>query len=140
MCRHRDVIGQASEVGVWQPGRLPTTRCSFLYAHVDNESVVPGQAGWVQNFQHSLRVRLKQLLGSEPDIFWDKTTIRGNDVLAAVIETDLIRCSVLVPIVSPSYVNFERSKWCRRELETSARPQNERAACGSARKAASSRS
>jgi hypothetical protein len=51
-------------------------------------------------------------------MFWDRATIRGNDVLGAVIDTDLVRCSILVPIVSPSYVNFERSDWCRRELET----------------------
>lgn len=88
------------------------------YAHIDNEPLVPGQAGWVENFQYSLRVRLKQLLGGEPGIFWDKATIHGNDILTGVIETDVVRCSVLVPIVSPSYVNSERSQWCRRELET----------------------
>lgn len=98
----------------------PSRRNSLFlsYAHTDNQPLVPGQAGWVENFQYSLKVRLTQLLGSEPDIFWDKATIRGTDVLAGVIATDLGNCSVLVPIVTPSYVNSERSDWCRRELET----------------------
>ena len=68
----------------------PKNHLFLSYAHVDNEPLVTGQAGWVQNFQYSLRVRLKQLLGSEPDIFWDRATIRGNDVLSAVIDTDLV--------------------------------------------------
>jgi len=58
----------------------PKGNLFLSYAHVDNELLVTGQPGWVQNFQYSLRVRLKQLLGSEPDIFWDRATIRGNDL------------------------------------------------------------
>ena len=93
------------------------TAVSFSYAHFDNEPLLPGQRGWIESFQYTLKVRLRQLLGHDPEIFWDRASLHGNDVFAAVIETDLDRCSVLVPVVSPSYVNFERSEWCQKELE-----------------------
>jgi hypothetical protein len=92
-------------------------RLFLSYAHVDNEPLLPGQKGWIDNFQYTLKVRLRQLLGEDPEIFWDRTSLRGHDVFGAVIETDLVRCAVLVPVVSPSYVNFDRSEWCRKELE-----------------------
>lgn len=95
----------------------PDGRLFLSYAHVDNEPLLPGQKGWIDSFQYTLKVRLRQLLGEEPEIFWDRTSLRGHDVFGAVIETDLVRCSVLIPVVSPSYVNFDRSEWCRKELE-----------------------
>jgi hypothetical protein len=87
------------------------------YAHNDDEPLVPGQPGWVQTFQRALRVRLKHLLGREPDLWWDLATLRGNEVIGTAIERGLGQSSVLVTIISPSYVDFERSDWCRKELE-----------------------
>jgi len=88
------------------------------YAHNDNEPLVAGQTGWVEHFQYALKVRLKQVLGHDTDLWWDLTTLRGNDVLDSAIEKGISRATVLVAVVSPSYVNFERSDWCRRELES----------------------
>lgn len=87
------------------------------YAHNDDEPLVSGQPGWVQTFQRALRVRLKHLLGREPDLWWDLATLRGNEVIGSAIERGLGQSSVLVTIISPSYVDFERSDWCRKELE-----------------------
>jgi TIR domain len=88
------------------------------YAHNDNEPLVSGQTGWVENFQHALKVRLKQLLGREPDLWWDLAKLRGNEVIGSAIDQGLTRSAILVAIISPSYVDFERSDWCRKELES----------------------
>ena len=88
------------------------------YAHNDNEPLVQGQTGWVENFQHALKVRLKQLLGREPDLWWDLAQMRGNEVLTSAIGKGVDRSAVLVAVVSPSYIDFERSDWCRKELES----------------------
>src|SRR5687768_15205668 len=87
------------------------------YAHNDDEPLVSGQPGWVQTFQRALKVRLKHLLGREPDLWWDMATLRGNEVIGSAIDRGLGHSSVLVTIISPSYVDFERSDWCRKELE-----------------------
>lgn len=88
------------------------------YAHYDNEPLVAGQPGWVENFQRALKVRLTQILGREPHLWWDRATMRGNDVIGAAIGDGIDRSTVMVAIVSPSYVDFERSDWCRKELES----------------------
>jgi hypothetical protein len=87
------------------------------YAHNDDEPLVSGQPGWVQTFQRALKVRLKHLLGREPELWWDMATLRGNEVIGNAIDRGLGHSSVLVTIISPSYVDFERSDWCRKELE-----------------------
>jgi TIR domain len=88
------------------------------YAHNDNQPLVAGQPGWVENFQHALKVRLTQILGREPHLWWDRATMRGNDVIGTAIEQGIDRSTVMVAIVSPSYVDFDRSDWCRKELES----------------------
>lgn len=88
------------------------------YAHNDNQPLVPGQPGWVENFQHTLKVRLTQILGREPRLWWDRSAMGGNDVIGSAIDQGIERSSVMVTIVSPSYVDFERSDWCRKELES----------------------
>jgi hypothetical protein len=88
------------------------------YAHNDNQPLVPGQSGWVENFQHTLKVRLTQILGREPRLWWDRSAMGGNDVIGSAIDQGIERSSVMVAIVSPSYVDFERSDWCRKELES----------------------
>jgi hypothetical protein len=37
------------------------------YAHIDNESLTEGQQGWISQFHHTLEVRLRQLMGENPD-------------------------------------------------------------------------
>lgn len=84
------------------------------YAHRDNEASITGQKGWIEVFQQALKVRLGQLLGTEPKIWWDHAVLRGNEFFAGVIDEGVSRSAVLVPVVSPSYRN---SDWCRRELD-----------------------
>jgi len=97
-----------------------STSVVFLsYAHIDNNPPVPGQQGWVDVFQYSLKVRLGQLIGSEPDVWWDHAKLRGSDDLDATITQALSRAAVLVSIVTPSYVQWEKpDDWCRKEFET----------------------
>lgn len=38
------------------------------YAHIDNESLVDGDKGWITEFHRSLEIRLAQLLGQKPVI------------------------------------------------------------------------
>ena len=96
------------------------TSIVFLsYAHNDNRPPVPGQQGWVDVFQYSLKVRLGQLLGSEPDVWWDHAKLHGSDDLAETITEALKSAAVLVTIVTPSYVQWlTPDDWCRREFET----------------------
>lgn len=84
------------------------------YAHRDDEPLVAGQAGWVERFQQALSVRLGQLLGREPKVWWDRQEIQGNEIFSGVIDDGLVRSAVLVPLVSPSYQN---SQWCQKELD-----------------------
>lgn len=84
------------------------------YAHRDDEPLVAGQAGWVERFQQALSVRLGQLLGREPKVWWDRQEIQGNEIFSGVIDDGLVQSAVLVPLMSPSYQN---SKWCQKELD-----------------------
>ena len=83
------------------------------YAHIDNESPMPGGSGWVSNLHRALEVRVAQLLGARPDV-WRDPKLSGNDVFAETLVDRLRRAALLLSVVSPSYVN---SEWCRRELE-----------------------
>jgi hypothetical protein len=85
------------------------------YAHRDNEPLIAGQAGWVERFQQALSVRLGQLLGREPKVWWDRQEIQGNEIFSGVIDDGLVRSAVLVPLISPSYQN---SAWCQKELDS----------------------
>jgi hypothetical protein len=83
------------------------------YAHRDNQPLIEGKPGWIDQFERVLQVRLGQLLGKEPKIWRDHTVLQGNDVFAAVIEQGLCRSAVLVPVITPSYRN---SEWCEKEM------------------------
>jgi hypothetical protein len=82
------------------------------YAHLDNQPLVEGQKGWVEDFHRALAIRVGQLLGKEPQISRDQK-LQGNDYFADTLIEQLRRVAVLVPILSPRYV---KSEWTRREL------------------------
>jgi hypothetical protein len=82
------------------------------YAHLDNQPLVEGQKGWVEDFHRALAIRVGQLLGKEPQIFRD-LKLQGNDYFADTLVEQLRQVAVLVPILSPRYV---KSEWTRREL------------------------
>jgi hypothetical protein len=83
------------------------------YAHIDNESLVEGQDGWVSTFHRGLEIRLAQLRGEKPRI-WRDQKLQGNDDFSDTILEQFPNLALLVSILSPRYV---KSTWCLRELE-----------------------
>ena len=84
------------------------------YSHLDNEPLIKGQEGWVSSFHSTLKVRLGQLLGDEPDTWFDLAKLRDNDLFAAVIGRGAAGAAVLIPVLSPAY---KKSEWCEKELQ-----------------------
>jgi hypothetical protein len=82
------------------------------YAHIDDESLIEGEPGWISEFHRSLEVRLSQLLGYKPNIWRDKA-LDGNHNFSDEILTQLPEIAVLVSIHTPRYV---KSDWCVREV------------------------
>jgi hypothetical protein len=83
------------------------------YAHIDDQSLVPGESGWVARLHRLLEIRVAQLLGETPKI-WRDPKLQGNDFFADTIVERLPRIAALVSIFSPRYV---QSEWCNRELK-----------------------
>ncbi|MCD6066932.1 MAG: hypothetical protein K0S33_1758 [Bacteroidetes bacterium] len=82
------------------------------YAHIDDESLVEGEAGWISEFHRSLEIRLAQLLGYRPNI-WRDRELTGNNDFSDEILSQLPEIAILVSIHSPRYV---KSEWCVREV------------------------
>lgn len=82
------------------------------YAHIDNQSLIPDQEGWISTFHTALTIRLSQLLGSSPRI-WRDPKLQGNDFFSDAITETLSNSGLLVSILSPRYL---KSEWCMREL------------------------
>ena len=83
------------------------------YAHVDNESLTEGQKGWISQFHRTLEIRLRQLLGENPNI-WRDQKLSGTDIFDEKIINAFDQTRLMVSIVSPRYIN---SEWCNRELK-----------------------
>jgi hypothetical protein len=84
------------------------------YAHLDNETAIQGQNGWINDFHRALEVRVAQLLGRKPTV-WRDPKLTGNDLFADTIAEQLGQTAVLVTILSPRYI---KSDWCRREFHS----------------------
>ena len=83
------------------------------YAHIDDEALVDGDKGWIDNFHRSLEVRLAQLLGAKPKI-WRDPKLQGNDYFGDEIVDQFPNIALLISIISPRYI---KSEWCVREVE-----------------------
>jgi hypothetical protein len=84
------------------------------YAHLDDESFLEGQKGWVASFHRVLEIRVGQLLGKKPRI-WRDPKLQGNDYFADTLLAErLPKAAALVSVLSPRYV---QSEWCTRELK-----------------------
>ena len=83
------------------------------YAHVDNESLTEGQKGWISQFHRTLEIRLRQLLGENPNI-WRDQKLTGTDIFDEKIINTFDQTKLMVSIVTPRYIN---SEWCNRELK-----------------------
>lgn len=83
------------------------------YAHIDDESLVEGEKGWISEFHRSLEIRLAQLLGAKPHI-WRDPKLSGNDYFGDEIVDQFPSVATLVSVVSPRYL---KSEWCNREVK-----------------------
>ncbi|HKV08929.1 MAG TPA: hypothetical protein VJ725_12375 [Thermoanaerobaculia bacterium] len=84
------------------------------YAHIDDQSLLEGQPGWVSTLHRILEIRVAQLLGEKPRI-WRDPKLQGNDYFAdTILVEQLPKVAALLTVLSPRYV---QSEWCTRELE-----------------------
>lgn len=84
------------------------------YAHIDDLSPTGEEEGWIDLLHKRLSVLLAQALGYELKIWRDGHNLQGNDELDGAIGDAITRSLLLVPIISPRYV---QSDWCNREME-----------------------
>ena len=98
------------------------------YAHIDDLSPFGEEKGWIDLLHERLSVLLAQALGYEPRIWRDGHRLQGNDELSGAIGAGVTRSLLLVPIISPRYV---QSDWCNREMEAFHAAQREAPAPGS---------
>jgi hypothetical protein len=95
---------------------MPFTHDIFIsYGHLDDEDPAGDLKGWVDLLVERLPRLVCNNLGYQPKIWRDERSLRGNDLLRAAIDEGVSRSLVLIPIVSPRYV---QSDWCRVELDT----------------------
>ncbi len=82
------------------------------YAHIDNESVIADQPGWITEFHRALKVMLSQKMGGEPKI-WRDLKLQGNQVFDKEIVDQFSNAAIMISILSPRYVT---SDWCKKEV------------------------
>ena len=83
------------------------------YAHLDDRSAFGDKKGWIDLLHERLSVLVSQALGYELSIWRDGHNLQGNDVLQGAIGDGVTQSLLLVPIISPRYV---QSDWCKREM------------------------
>ena len=88
------------------------------YAWVDNKPSGAGAHAWVSTFvdrigKHLARDLPRQYAGD--GVWLDYERLRGSDPLKTSIRAKLEASRILVPIISPGYLD---SRWCRDELKT----------------------
>lgn len=83
------------------------------YSHIDDKTTHSDELGWVENFHLVLDKFLTEFLGRKAKI-WRDMTIPGNTGLDAAIYESLDKSAVLIPILSPNFVN---SSYCPQELD-----------------------
>ncbi|HXU29121.1 MAG TPA: hypothetical protein VN851_00970 [Thermoanaerobaculia bacterium] len=84
------------------------------YAHIDDQPLLEGQAGWVSTLHRILEIRVAQLLGETPRI-WRDPKLQGNDfVQQTILVEQLPKVALLLTVLSPRYI---QSEWCTLELE-----------------------
>ena len=84
------------------------------YGHLDDEDPAGDVKGWVDLLVERLPRLVSNNLGYLPTVWRDERTLHGNDLLTAAISEGVASSLLLIPIVSPRYV---QSDWCRREIE-----------------------
>jgi hypothetical protein len=85
------------------------------YAHLDDRSPFGDEKGWIDLLHERLSVLVSQALGYDVRIWRDGHNLQGNDQLQGAIGEGVTRALLLIPIISPRYV---QSDWCNREMAT----------------------
>ncbi|HEV7682978.1 MAG TPA: TIR domain-containing protein [Pyrinomonadaceae bacterium] len=94
---------------------MPFTHDIFIsYGHLDDVSPFGQEKGWVDLLHERLLVLVGQALGYQPEIWRDGHNLQGNDQLVGAISEGVTRSLLLVPVITPRYV---QSDWCNREME-----------------------
>lgn len=92
---------------------MPFEKDIFIsYAHIDDESLVQSQKGWISEFHRALDIRLAQLLGRRP-VIWRDPSLQGNHIFDQQIVDQFSNVAIMISVVSPRYV---KSDWCLREV------------------------
>ncbi|MES2373035.1 MAG: toll/interleukin-1 receptor domain-containing protein [Bacteroidota bacterium] len=81
------------------------------YAHIDDESLIESQKGWITEFHRALEIRLAQLMGRRP-VIWRDPALQGNHIFDQQIVDQFEQVAVMISILTPRYV---KSEWCVRE-------------------------
>jgi hypothetical protein len=81
------------------------------YASLDNQSLTPGEKGWITRFHATLNAILSMRMGREAKI-WRDEKLHGNDVFSDEIVARFKQSAGLVSIVTSRYLI---SEWCKRE-------------------------
>lgn len=82
------------------------------YAHIDDESLIENQKGWIADLHRALEIRLAQLLGRRP-VIWRDPSLQGNHIFDRQITDQFEKVAIMISVLSPRYV---KSDWCLREL------------------------
>lgn len=85
------------------------------YGHLDDEDPAGDVKGWVNLLVERLPRLISNNLGYLPKVWRDERSLHGNDLLTAAIGEGVTSSRLIIPIVSPRYV---QSAWCLRELST----------------------
>jgi hypothetical protein len=94
---------------------MPFTHDIFIsYGHLDDLNPFGQEKGWVDLLHERLLVLVGQALGYEPNIWRDGHNLQGNDELVGAISEGVTSSLLLVPVITPRYV---QSDWCNREME-----------------------
>jgi hypothetical protein len=83
------------------------------YARKDNKPIGYETVGWITRFSKDLETAVTQARGKTVTIWVDRR-LDGNEYFADSIGDGLANSSLLVPVVSPSYIEDE-SGWLTRE-------------------------
>jgi hypothetical protein len=82
------------------------------YAHLDDESLIENQNGWVTEFHRVLSIRLGQVLGRKP-VIWRDPELQGNHIFDQQIVDQFSQVAIMISIITPRY---SKSEWCIREV------------------------
>src|SRR5688572_1267621 len=82
------------------------------YRHLDNKPLTSEKEGWITRLHRDLSTRVAQYLGEDVEV-WRDCRLQGNEYFSDTIEETVSGVAALVSVISPGY---EKSDWCRREL------------------------